>query len=87
MTARVLESTRFTVNQNLVMHLPYVITVVRRKKVESFDRRRRSMWKLSREYFRRESIWPFVVELLLFGLLVAISVWPMIDTVKALRLL
>jgi hypothetical protein len=41
----------------------------------------------SGEEFRNESKWSFVVELLLFGLLVAISAWPMVHTAEALRLL
>jgi hypothetical protein len=58
---------------------PHII-VVRRSK----DRRPNSIRK-SGEDFKSESRWSFVIELLLFGLLVAISVWPMIQTAEALR--
>ena len=69
------------------MKSPYIVTIIRRRKHEPRNRRSPSIRGLSQEYFRTECIWSFVIELLLFGLLVAISLWPIIDTVKALRLL
>lgn len=49
--------------------------------------RRRVSLRKSDEEFKTELKWSFVVELLLFGLLVAISAWPMLHAAEALRLL
>jgi len=49
--------------------------------------RRRTSLRKSGEEFKSELKWLFVIELLLFGLLAAISVWPMVHTAEALRLL
>lgn len=37
--------------------------------------------------FRREARWSFVIELLLFAVLIAISAWPIAETVHAMRAL
>ena len=60
---------------------PHIIVVPR-----SRNHRRASIRK-SGEEFKNESKWSFVIELFLFGLLVAISAWPMIHAAEALRLL
>ena len=58
---------------------PHIIIVPRRT-----NRRRVSIRK-SGEEFKKESKWSFVIELLLFAVLVAISAWPMIYAAEALR--
>jgi hypothetical protein len=60
---------------------PRIIVVTRSK-----NGRQASIRK-SVEEFKNESRWSLVVELLLFGLLAAISAWPMIHAAEALRLL
>jgi hypothetical protein len=69
------------------MNSPHLVRISRSKKRAPINDRRRSIRQVSREYFRSEGIWSFVVELFLFGLLAAISVWPMLCAVEALRLL
>jgi hypothetical protein len=69
------------------MMSPYVITVIRMKKRQTLEQPSRTIWKLRREYFGNECIRWFVIELLLFAVLVAISVWSMIPAIGALRLL
>ena len=49
--------------------------------------RRRVSLRKSDEEFKNELKWLFVIELLLFGLLAAISAWPMLHAAEALRLL
>ena len=49
--------------------------------------RRRVSIRKSGEELKNELKWSFFIELLLFGLLVAISAWPMFHTAEALRLL
>jgi hypothetical protein len=55
--------------------------------VNRVGKRSRTSIRKAAQEFRTESRWAFVIELLLFALLVAISVWPMIHTAEALRLL
>ena len=45
------------------------------------------MRKFQRKYFENEATRWFVIELLLFALLAAVSIWPMIHAIEALRLL
>ncbi len=86
MTRRGRERTGLAVNAtNTLMESPYIVTLSRIKKRKRLNRRSGSIRRLSRDYLRNEGIWSFVVELLLFALLAAISVWPMIDTIEALR--
>jgi hypothetical protein len=59
---------------------PNVVVVTRRANRKGVSIRE------SGEEFRNELKWLFVIELLLFGLLAAISVWPMVHTAEALRL-
>ena len=49
--------------------------------------RRRASIRKSGEEFKNESKWSFVIELFLFGLLVAISAWPIVQAAEALRCL
>ncbi len=44
-------------------------------------------WRLQRQFVQRESTRWFLIELAIFGLLAALSLWPMIQTVQAFRLL
>jgi hypothetical protein len=45
----------------------------------------RSFRQLSRSYFASEKGWEFVVEALLFAMIVAISAWPVFEAVHALN--
>ena len=69
------------------MITPSVVTIVRVKKRPATRVSNVTLRKLQRESLRRESARWFVLELLAFGLLAALSVWPMIHAVEALRLL
>jgi hypothetical protein len=41
--------------------------------------------QLSRSYFASEKGWEFVIEALLFGILLAISTWPIFAAVEAVN--
>jgi hypothetical protein len=45
------------------------------------------MRKFQRKYFENEATRWFVIELFLFALLAAVSIWPMICAIEASRLL
>ena len=45
----------------------------------------RSFRQLSRSYFASEKRWEFVIEALLFGIIVAISTWPVFAAADALN--
>jgi hypothetical protein len=45
----------------------------------------RSFRQLSRSYFARQKSWEFVIEALLFAIIVAISAWPVFAVVDALN--
>lgn len=45
----------------------------------------RSFRKLSRSYFASEKSWEFVIEALLFAIIVAISAWPIFAAAGALN--
>lgn len=67
---------------------PLALTLTRTKQRPPINgRRTAASQKLLRKYLSQERIWSFVVELLLFGLLTAVSAWPIIQAVEALRLL
>jgi hypothetical protein len=57
-----------------------VITVRRtvKRTTPQTCRTRRSFRDLTRSYFASEKHWEFVMELLLFAIIVAISAWPVI---------
>ena len=61
---------------------PFTITLTRTKQRQTEDSQ-----KLLRKYLSQERLWSFVVELLIFVLIAAISAWPIIQAVEALRLL
>lgn len=65
---------------------PFVVTVTRTKR-RRIDRTGARLRKLQRKFLRNESLRSFIIELLLFGLLAAVSAWPIIRAIEALRLL
>jgi len=64
-----------------------VITVRRPAKRTSpqTPRTLRSFRELTRGYFAAEARWQFVIEALLFAIIVAISAWPILDAANALN--
>jgi hypothetical protein len=70
----------------LLMTTPFTIAVVRTRK-RRIDHSHTALWKRQRQYLQNDYIRWFVIELLLFGLLAAISAWPMIRAIEALRML
>jgi hypothetical protein len=46
---------------------------------------RRSFRELTRNYFASEKSWEFVIEALLFGIMLAISAWPIFAAADALN--
>jgi hypothetical protein len=47
------------------------------------SRRTHSFLELSRKFLHSESHWHFVTELLLFGVLIAVSAWPLLSLANA----
>jgi hypothetical protein len=45
----------------------------------------RSFREPTRRYFASEKIWEFVIEVILFAVIVAISAWPIMETIGALH--
>jgi len=70
---------------SLDMTSPHITTVLRKKLKNPLKRRRYSIREVSRGYFGTESVWTSVVELLIFGILVVIVIWPMINAAAAIR--
>jgi hypothetical protein len=64
-----------------------VITVRRTRKRTSTQTSRtlRSFRDLTRSYFARERNWQFAIEALLFAIITAISVWPILNAADALN--
>jgi hypothetical protein len=64
-----------------------VITVRRPAKRRSTQTSRtlRSFRELTRSYFARERSWQFAIEALLFAIITAISVWPILNAAEALN--
>ncbi len=65
-----------------------VITVKRtviRRRLNTRPATRRSFRELSRSYFAREKTWEFVIEALLFAIIMAISAWPIFAVADALN--
>jgi hypothetical protein len=48
-------------------------------------RTRRSFRELTRSYFASEKSWEFVIEALLFAIIVAISAWPIVVAAGAIN--
>ncbi len=65
-----------------------VITVKRtviRRRPNTRPATRRSFRELSRSYFASEKTWEFVIEALLFAIIMAISAWPIFAVADALN--
>jgi hypothetical protein len=45
----------------------------------------RSFRELTRGYFASERVWEFVIEVILFAIIAAISAWPIMETIGALH--
>jgi len=46
---------------------------------------RRSIRHLARDFFAKENHWEFAIQALLFGLLMAISTWPIVAAANAIN--
>jgi hypothetical protein len=46
---------------------------------------RRSLRELTRRFFAHEAKWQFIIEALLFAIIVAISIWPIVVAADALN--
>jgi hypothetical protein len=66
------------------MTTPFVITVVRTRRRRPAKIRSSSFRRRQRQYLGDESNRWFVIALLCFGLLAAISAWPLLQALKAL---
>jgi len=65
-----------------------VIRITRRVKIRTRDEGsaiRGSFRELTRSYFARERNWEFIVEMLFFAVLAAISAWPILAAANALN--
>jgi hypothetical protein len=65
-----------------------VITVKRTLRKPSADRRYlrlRSFREITRRYSASEKFWEFVIELLLFAVVAAVSAWPIFAAAEALH--
>jgi hypothetical protein len=63
-----------------------VITVRRMKRLPNKIRRTgRSFRELTRSYFAGEKSWEFIIEALLFAIIVGISAWPIIAAAGAIN--
>ena len=67
-----------------IMISPSIITVRRIKKTTLL--RRRSIRDISRHYFRTEHVRFLVVELILFAIIAAMAIWPMVNAVEFIKL-
>jgi nitrate reductase NapE component len=63
---------------------PNIITIRRIKKAALL--RRRSIRDISRHYFRTEHVRFLVVELILFAIVVAVAIWPIVNAVEFIKL-
>jgi hypothetical protein len=66
------------------MDSPTIITVRRIRKVAEL--RRRSIRDISRHYFRTEHARFLVVESILFAILAALAMWPIVNAVEFIKL-
>jgi len=63
---------------------PTIITVRRVRK--SVRLQRRSIRDISRHYFRTEHVRFLVVELILFAIMAAVAIWPIMNVVEFIKL-
>lgn len=67
-----------------IMISPNIITVCRIKKAVLI--RRRSIRDISRDYFGIESVRFLVVESILFAIMTAMAIWPIVNAVEFIKL-
>jgi hypothetical protein len=67
-----------------MMISPHIITVRRIKKAALI--RRRSIRDISRAYFGTESVRFLVVESILFAIMAAMAIWPIVNVVEFIKL-
>jgi len=67
-----------------IMISPNVITVRRIRKTALL--RHRSIRDISRDYFGTEHVRFLVVESILFAIMVAVAIWPIVNAVEAIKL-
>jgi hypothetical protein len=67
-----------------IMISPNIITVRRIKKAALL--RRRSIRDISRDYFGTEHLRFLVVELILFVIMAAMAIWPIVNAVQFIKL-
>ena len=67
-----------------MMISPHIITVRRIKKAALI--RRRSIRDIGRDYFGTESVSFLVVESILFAIMAAIAIWPIVNVVEFIKL-
>ena len=63
------------------MNSPNIVTVLRIRKPEG----RRSIRDISRKYFETESVHFQIVESILFAIVAAVAIWPIVDAVEVVR--
>jgi len=68
----------------LMISSPHIITVRRIKKAALI--RRRSIRDISRDYFGTESVRFLVVESILFAIMAAMAIWPIVNVVEFIKL-
>ena len=67
-----------------IMISPNIITVCRIKKAPLL--RRRSIRDISRDYFGTEHLRFLVVEVILFVIMAAVAIWPIVNAVEFIKL-
>jgi len=67
-----------------IMISPNIITIRRIKKAALL--RRRSIRDISRDYFGTEHVRVLVVETILFAIMAAVSIWPIVNAAEAIKL-
>ena len=67
-----------------IMISPNIITVRRIKKAALL--RRRSIRDISRDYFGNEHLRFLVVEVILFVIMAAMAIWPIVNAVEVIKL-
>jgi hypothetical protein len=68
----------------LVMISPNIITIRRIRKTALL--RRRSIRDISRDYFGNEHVRFLMVESILFAILAAVAIWPIVNAAEAIKL-
>ena len=67
-----------------IMISPTIVTVRRVRKTVSL--RRRSIRDISWHYFRTEHVRFLIVELILFAIIAAVAIWPIVNAVQFVKL-